>query len=100
MNASGVGNLVFIDGIMDQYIYLDILKNNLKSSVDKLSLRSSFIFKQDNVLKHTGKRVKEWLIHNVPQQLHTPPQLPDMNLIEHLWNEIGRKIRTHNVRNK
>lgn len=100
MSASGVGNLVVIDGIMDQYMYLDILRNNLKSSVDKLSLGSSFIFQQDNDPKHTAKRVKEWLIHNVPKQLHTPPQSPDMNPIEHLWDEIGRKIRTHNVRNK
>jgi hypothetical protein len=43
MNPSGVGNLVFIDGIINQYIYLDILRNNLKCSVDKLSLGSSFI---------------------------------------------------------
>jgi hypothetical protein len=32
MSASGVRNSV---GIMDQYNYLDILRNNLKSSVDK-----------------------------------------------------------------
>jgi hypothetical protein len=100
MSASGVGNLVFIDGIMDQYIYLDILRNNLKCSVDKLSLGSSFIFQQDNDSKHTANHVKECLIYNVPKQLHTPPQSPDMKPIEHLWDEIGRKIRTHNVRNK
>jgi len=29
-----------------------------------------------------------------------PPQTPDMYPIEHLWDEIGRKIRTHIVRNK
>jgi transposase len=68
--------------------------------MDKLRLRSSFIFQQDNDPKHTSKFVKEWLIHNVPKQLHTPPQSPDMNPIENLWDEIRRKIRTHNVRNK
>lgn len=26
MSASGVGNLVFIDGKMDQHLYIDILK--------------------------------------------------------------------------
>ncbi|GBL64137.1 Transposable element Tcb1 transposase [Araneus ventricosus] len=30
MSAVGVGNLHFIDGIMDKYMYLDILKQNLK----------------------------------------------------------------------
>jgi dipeptidase len=68
--------------------------------VGKLSLGNSFIFQQDNDPKHTEKRVKEWLIYNVPKQLHTPPQSPDINPMEHLWDEIGRKIRTHNVRNK
>jgi len=38
MSASGVRNLVIIDGIIDQYLYLDVLKNYLKSSVDKLCL--------------------------------------------------------------
>ena len=40
------------------------------------------------------------MIHNIPKQLYTSPQSPDMNPIEHLWDEIGRKIKTHNIRNK
>jgi hypothetical protein len=36
MSATGVGNLVFIDGIMDQHIYLNILRNNLHTSAEKL----------------------------------------------------------------
>ncbi|GBN92153.1 hypothetical protein AVEN_22965-1 [Araneus ventricosus] len=30
MSAVGFGNLHFIDGMMDKYMYLDILKQNLK----------------------------------------------------------------------
>jgi hypothetical protein len=40
------------------------------------------------------------LIHNVPKKLYTSSESADMNPIEHLWDEIGRKIRSHNVRNK
>lgn len=36
MAASGVGNLVFIDGRMDQYAYKSILKQNLLVSARKL----------------------------------------------------------------
>ncbi|GFW90045.1 transposable element Tc1 transposase [Trichonephila clavipes] len=36
MAASGVGKLVFIDGIMHKMAYLNILQNNLKESADKL----------------------------------------------------------------
>lgn len=30
MSSLGVGNLVFIENTINQYVYLDILKNNLK----------------------------------------------------------------------
>ncbi|GFW16686.1 transposable element Tc1 transposase [Trichonephila clavipes] len=53
MAASGVGKLVFIDGIMHKMAYLNILQNNLKESADKWGLVSNFIFQQDNDPKHT-----------------------------------------------
>ncbi|GBM82669.1 hypothetical protein AVEN_17572-1 [Araneus ventricosus] len=34
-SAVGVGNLHFIDGMMGKYMYLDILKQNLKQSAEK-----------------------------------------------------------------
>ncbi|GFY16498.1 transposable element Tc1 transposase [Trichonephila clavipes] len=48
MATSGVGKLVFIDGIMHKMAYLNILQNNLKESADNLGLGSNFIFQQDN----------------------------------------------------
>ncbi|GFU49817.1 transposable element Tc1 transposase, partial [Trichonephila clavipes] len=53
MAATGVGNLVTIDEIMNQYSYLNILKNNLSQSASKLGLDGSFTFEQDNDYKHT-----------------------------------------------
>ena len=41
MSAHGVGNLVFIDGIMNQYVYINILKENLIPSAEKMGIRSS-----------------------------------------------------------
>ena len=38
MSAKGPGNLYFIEGIMDQNMYLDILKQNLKQSAEKFGL--------------------------------------------------------------
>ncbi|GFW97804.1 transposable element Tcb1 transposase [Trichonephila clavipes] len=57
--SNGVGNLVFIDGIMmDHKLYIDILNNNLKESAKKLGLDGDFIFQQDNDSKHTARNVK------------------------------------------
>ena len=38
MSSEGVGELVFIDEIMDKTVYLNILKDNMKKSAEKLHL--------------------------------------------------------------
>ena len=42
--ASGVGELIFIDTTMDKHLYLNILKENLQKSADKLGIGTSFYF--------------------------------------------------------
>ena len=64
--ANGVGNLKIIDGIMDQYVYIDILKNNLQSSVEKMNLTEDYIFQQDNDPKHAAINTRLWLLYNTP----------------------------------
>lgn len=85
MSAAGVGNLAFIETTMDRFMYLNLLRDNLKDSVSKMGLSGSWVFQQDNDPKHTAAIVKEWLLYNVPKQLHSPPQSPDLNPIENLW---------------
>lgn len=100
MAAAGVGNLVFIEGKMDKTVYLNILKENLLQSVEKLGLGESFYFQQDNDPKHTAHDVRMWIIHHVPHILPTPPQSPDMNPIEHLWDELGRRVGKRHITSK
>lgn len=100
MAANGVGNLVFIDSIMDQRVYMDILKTNLKQSAQKLGLGDDFWFQQDNDPKHTAHNIKLWLLYNTKNQLQSPPQSPDLNPIELLWDLLERKIRQHHITSK
>ncbi|GFS89120.1 transposable element Tc1 transposase [Trichonephila clavipes] len=50
--------------------------------------------------KHTAVIVKLWLLYNVPNQLHTPPQSPDLNPVKHLWDFLERKIRQYSIPSK
>lgn len=100
MAASGVGNLVLIENTMDQHVYLNILKENLKESARKLGVLNNYYFQQDNDPKHTAQKVRMWLIYNTPHLLATPPQSPDLNPIEHLWDVLEKKIRANVIRNK
>ena len=58
MAASGIGELMFIAGTMDQYIYMDILKNNFLRSAQKLGLQDDYYFEQDKHPKHIANNVR------------------------------------------
>ncbi|GFU92347.1 transposable element Tcb1 transposase [Trichonephila clavipes] len=100
MASNAVGNLVFIDGIMDHKLYIDIHNNNLKESAKKLGLDGNFIFQQDNDPKHAAHNVKMWCFFHYKRQLHTPPQSPDINVIENLWATLEIAVQKHQIRNK
>lgn len=48
MSATGVGNLLFIGEIMNKTVYMNILKQNLNQSAEKLNIRDNYYFQQDN----------------------------------------------------
>lgn len=98
MSASGVGKLKIIDGIMDHTMYINILKENLAPSVEKMGLQDGYIFTQDNDPKHTALNTRLWLLYNTPKYMPTPPQSPDLNPIEHLWQYLDVEIRKRDIR--
>ncbi|KAJ4437411.1 hypothetical protein ANN_17555 [Periplaneta americana] len=100
ISANGVGNLAFIESTMNQYGYLNILRQNLQQSAEKMGLGSYYQFQHDNDPKHTVLNVKLWLLYNTSKRLNTPPQSPDLNPTENLWWELEKRVQKHHVTNK
>ncbi|GBM90681.1 Transposable element Tc1 transposase [Araneus ventricosus] len=100
MSASGLGNLIFIDGIINHAHYLNILRDNLKLSAQNLDIRNNFVFYQDNNPKHKALNVRLWCLYNCPQNFKTPPQSPDLNSIEHICRELEVRVRKHDIKTK
>jgi transposase len=72
----------------------------LKKSASGLKMPAVYKFQKDHDPKHTAEVVKQWLLDKIPHQLKTPPQLPDINLIEHLWSILKFHIRKHYITSK
>lgn len=94
MTRAGLGRLIRIEGIMDRYKYVDILKSGFLGTLRDHNIQpGTFIFQQGNDSKHTSKFTKAWMQDNGLDVLPWAPQSPDMNPIEHIWNEVDRRVR-------
>jgi hypothetical protein len=92
VSGSGVGSLEEIPTIMDAKHYVGILTRNLHQSAVKLGIQDNYIFQSDNDPKHTSRLAKKWLEDNHVICHEWPPQSPDLNIIENIWDFIDQKI--------
>ena len=56
-----------------------------------VGLSADFIFMEDNDPKHIPLNTSLWLLYNTLKVLQTPPQSPDINPIEYLWEELRER---------
>ncbi|GBE84304.1 hypothetical protein SCP_0602820 [Sparassis crispa] len=96
ITPEGVGRLHRITGIMRAVDYVQILEQDLLGTLHNYHMNPHhYFFQQDNDPKHSS-HLRSWVDESGLHSLPWPAQSPDMNLIEHVWDILDRRVRARN----
>lgn len=94
--AGGKSELVILNQNVTGVVYRGILHQNLIPWAHGI-FANNFRYQDDNAPAHRARVVTRYLEEQDVNQLRQPALSPDVNPIEHLWDELGRAIRNRAV---
>ena len=94
ISTRGRTPICIFEGIMDRFLYTNILQGSLLPFIDEV-YPDSHRSMQDNDPKHTSKYAADFMKENNVNWWKTPAESPDLNPIENLWHELKEYIRRY-----
>jgi transposase len=85
-------DLYVLNGTMTGQKYRDIIRDIVVPHFDNHRLATRPLFVDDNARPHRAQIASDYLSQESTDSIQWPAMSPDMNPIEHLWYDIGRKI--------
>ena len=88
--------LFVIDGKLNGYRYLqEVIQPFVIPALQ--SIGAAAMFQDDNARPHRARVVTDFLRQHNVNRMDCPLYLPDLNLIDHAWDELGHRLRSNHT---
>lgn len=84
--------LVPVKGNLNASTYQDILGNSMLPTLLEQLGEGPLLFKHDCAQVHKARSIKAWLREFGVEELDWPPEGPNLNPTEHLWDELEWRL--------
>ncbi|KAK3568332.1 hypothetical protein QTP86_004231 [Hemibagrus guttatus] len=91
-----LGPAVHVAVTVTRSTYLSIVADHVHPFMETLFPDGCVLFQQDNAPCHKAEMVQEWFDehNNQFEVLTLPPNSPDLNPIQHLWDVLDKQVRS------